>query len=300
MSRPISAPRADVATPVGATRAIATRRHWSLSLLRNRTAVFSGIVVVVVLILSLLAPVIGPYDPLTLDVLNKLAAPSLGHPMGTDQFGRDVFSRVLHGTRLSMVIGLSVTVLSTLAGVILGLASGYHRRLDGPIMRVMDALMAFPSILFAIVIMGVLGPKTVNVIVALTIVSIPRIARIVRSAVLVAREEVYVEAARATGAKDTRVIVRHIFPNIVSPVIMQASYTFASAILAEASLSFIGVGAPPQVPTLGNILSEGRLVVAQASWITIFPGIVIVVIVLGANLFGDGLRDALDPRMRGD
>ncbi len=300
MSQPLISQQPAVIAPSVASRAFPKRRHWIWALIRNQTAVVSGVAVIAIGIITLLSPVLALHSPLQLDVTHKLAAPSISYPMGTDQFGRDVSARILYGGRLSMVIGLSVTALSTLMGLVLGLASGYYRRLDNPIMRVMDALMAFPSILFAIVIMGVLGPKTINVIIALTIVSAPRIARVVRGAVLVAREEVYVEAARAAGARDTRIIARHVLPNIVSPIIMQASYTFASAILAEAALSFIGVGAPPQVPTLGNILSEGRLVVSQAPWITIFPGVAIVVIVLGANLFGDGLRDALDPRMRGE
>jgi peptide/nickel transport system permease protein len=183
-------------------------------------------------------------------------------------------------------------------GLVVGLASGYFRRLDSVLMRVMDAMMAFPSIIFAIVLMGVLGPSIRNVIIALTLVFGPRIARVARSTVLVARQEIYVEAARASGSSDTRIIARHILPNIVSPLITQASYIFALAVLAEAALSFVGVGGAPDIPSWGNMLSEGQLVARQAWWISVFPGLAIVCVVFGANLLGDGLRDALDPRLR--
>jgi peptide/nickel transport system permease protein len=276
------------------------RRHWFWTLAENRTAVVGAIVVLLFLLVAILAPVLAPKEPRRLDVLNSLENPSREWPLGTDQFGRDVASRVIYGARLSMGVGVSVGIAAIVCGMILGVASGYYRRLDSPIMRVMDALMAFPSIIFAIVLMGILGPSIRNVIIALTVVFAPRVARVARSSVLVAREEMYVEAARAVGANDRRIMFRHIFPNIVSPLITQASYIFALAVLAEAALSFVGVGASPDIPSWGNMLSEGQIVVRQAPWITIFPGVAIVLVVFGANLFGDGLRDALDPRLRGD
>jgi peptide/nickel transport system permease protein len=277
-----------------------SRRHWIWTLFENRTAVVGAIIVFFFFIVAVAAPVLAPHDPLGLDVLHKLRGPSAANPLGTDQFGRDVLSRVIYGARLSMGVGLSVGIVAVVIGLIIGLFAGFYNRVDSILMRVMDALMSFPSIILAIVLMGILGPSINNVILALTIVFAPRIARIARSSVLVVREEVYVEAARSTGASDTRLMFRHVLPNILSPLITQASYTFALAVLAEAALSFVGVGPSPEIPSWGNMLSEGQIVVRQAPWITIFPGLAIVLVVFGANLFGDGLRDALDPRLRGD
>lgn len=276
------------------------RKHWTWTLFQNRAAVSGAIVILIFVTIALIAPLIAPYDPLTLDVLNKLLPPSREHLMGTDQFGRDIASRLIYGARLSMGVGVAVGVLSVFGGLVLGLLSGYYSRLDSIIMRIMDALMSFPSLIFAIVLMGILGPSIRNVMIALTIVFGPRVARVARSSVLVGRQEVYVEAARASGASDSRIIARHILPNIVSPLITQASYIFALAVLAEAALSFVGVGGSPDIPSWGNMLSEGQIVLRQAWWISIFPGLAIVLVVFGANLFGDGLRDALDPRLRGD
>jgi peptide/nickel transport system permease protein len=285
---------------LGNATGLRSRRHWIWTLFENRTAVVGAVIVFFFFFVALAAPLLAPKDPLGLDVLNKLKGPSGAHPMGTDQFGRDVLSRVIYGARLSMGVGLSVGVVSVVAGLLLGLIAGFYNRVDAVLMRIMDALMAFPSIILAIVLMGILGPSISNVILALTIVYMPRIARIARASVLVVREDVYVEAARSTGASDWRLMLRHVLPNILSPLITQASYTFALAVLAEAALSFVGVGPSPEIPSWGNMLSEGQLVVRQAAWITIFPGLAIVLVVFGANLFGDGLRDALDPRLRGD
>jgi peptide/nickel transport system permease protein len=301
MSSGDSAVAAQPATGPATTTAFADvrrHRHWSRILLKNRTAVFGAGLVMLFTLIALLAPVIAPSDPLELNVRNKLAPPSRDFPLGTDQFGRDVLSRVVYGARLSLGVGLTVGVAAMVLGLVVGLASGYFRRLDSVLMRVMDAMMAFPSIIFAIVLMGVLGPSIRNVIIALTLVFGPRIARVARSTVLVARQEIYVEAARASGSSDTRIIARHILPNIVSPLITQASYIFALAVLAEAALSFVGVGGAPDIPSWGNMLSEGQLVARQAWWISVFPGLAIVCVVFGANLLGDGLRDALDPRLR--
>lgn len=297
---PTLARMAPIATTSGSADGMRNRRHWIWTLFQNRAAVWGAAVLLIFVTVALFAPLIAPRDPLELDVMNKLAPPSEEFPLGSDQFGRDVAARLVYGARLSMGVGFGVGVLAVLIGLVFGLLSGYYRRVDSIIMRVMDALMSFPSIIFAIVMMGILGPSIQNVIVALTIVFGPRVARVARSSVLVARQEVYVEAARASGASDARIIARHIFPNIVSPLITQASYIFALAVLAEASLSFVGVGASPDLPSWGNMLSEGQIVVRQAWWVTVFPGVAIVMVVFGANLFGDGLRDALDPRLRGD
>lgn len=268
-------------------------------LLRNKTAMTGLLIMLIMTAAALFAPVITAKDPIALDVANKLKSPGAGFLMGTDNFGRDTFARVLYGGRLSLQVGGMTVLLSAVGGTLVGLTAGYIRRLDPWVMRVMDALMAFPAILLAIAIMAVLGASLTNVIVSLSVVSVPRFARVVRSAVLVLREEVYVEAAQSVGASDWRIIFRHILPNTLSPIIVQSTYSFATAVLSEASLSFLGVGAPPSIPSWGNILSEGRLLVAQAPWLTWYPGAAIVLVVLGMNLFGDGLRDALDPRLKG-
>ena len=219
--------------------------------------------------------------------------------MGTDDVGRDVWSRVIQGTRLSVVVGGAVVLLSFVTGIAFGLVGGFYRALDNVLMRVMDGLMAFPGIILAIALMASLGPSVANVIVALGIVQVPRVARIVRGSVLVIRETPYIEAALALGVADLAVLGRHVLPNCLSPVIVQGTFIFAAAVLGEAALSFLGVGVPPQVPSWGNVLAEGRLYLQQAPWLTLFPGAAIMTCILGLNLFGDGLRDLLDPKLRG-
>jgi peptide/nickel transport system permease protein len=269
------------------------RRLW-----RNRLAVSGFGLLAVVLVAALFAGVLAPDDPLSMTVADRMKSPSLRHLMGTDDFGRDIFSRVLYGARISLQVGLAVMLFTVTIGVLFGLLSGYFPRLDGPVMRVMDAMMAFPAILFGIAIMAVLGPKTVNVVIALGVVYAPRTVRIVRASVLAIRQLDYVEAVRAQAAGHLRILFRHILPNCLSPLVVQATFNFAYAVLAEASLSFVGAGAPPPTPSWGNILSEGRVYMQSAPWITIFPGLAIAITVLGLNLAGDGLRDVLDPRMK--
>jgi peptide/nickel transport system permease protein len=269
------------------------------SIVRRRTALGGAVLLGLVALVALLAPLLAPWDPLALDVKSRLRGPVAGHWLGTDDLGRDVLSRVLHGARISVVVGGLVVLLAGAAGLVVGLAAGYYRQLDNPLMRVMDGLMAFPAIILAIALMASLGPSIRNVIVALGVVYTPRIARIVRGSVLVVRELSYVEAARAAGAGDARIVAHHVLPNCLSPVVVQATFIFALAVLSEAALSFLGVGAPPAVPSWGNILAEGRLYVQQAPWLVLGPGTAIMATILGLNLFGDGLRDALDPRLRG-
>ena len=265
---------------------------------KNRLA-FSGFAFIsLILFAALLAGTLAPYDPLTMVVPDRLQSPSVTHLMGTDNFGRDIFSRVLYGARLSLEVGLAVMLITVAAGIAFGMLSGYFPRLDNSIMRVMDGMMAFPAILFAIAIMAVLGPKTVNVVIALSVVYAPRTVRIVRAAVLAVKALDYIEAVRAQAAGHLRILFRHILPNCLSPLVVQATFNFAYAVLAEASLSFVGAGAPPPTPSWGNILSEGRVYMQGAPWITIFPGLAIAITVLGLNLAGDGLRDVLDPRMK--
>ena len=268
-------------------------------LLRRKIAVLGAALLVLDVVVALLAPALARWDPQRLDVKARLAPPGEVHWMGTDDVGRDVWSRVIHGTRLSMVVGGAVVLLSFASGIAFGLLGGYYRRLDNVLMRIMDGLMAFPGIILAIALMASLGPSVVNVIVALGIVQVPRVARIVRGSVLVIRETPYVEAALALGVPDRTVLWKHVLPNCLSPVIVQGTFIFAAAVLGEAALSFLGVGVPPQVPSWGNVLAEGRLYLQQAPWLTLFPGAAIMTCILGLNLFGDGLRDLLDPKLRG-
>jgi peptide/nickel transport system permease protein len=273
-------------------------REFLCRLWRNRLAVSGFGLLAVVLAAALFAGMLAPDDPFSMTVIDRMKSPSLRHLMGTDDFGRDIFSRVLYGARISLQVGVAVMLFTVAIGVLFGLLSGYFPRLDGPIMRVMDAMMAFPAILFGIAIMAVLGPKTINVVIALSVVYAPRTVRIVRASVLATKQLDYVEAVRAQAAGHLRILFRHILPNCMSPLVVQATFNFAYAVLAEASLSFVGAGAPPPTPSWGNILSEGRIYMQSAPWITIFPGLAIAVTVLGLNLAGDGLRDVLDPRMK--
>jgi peptide/nickel transport system permease protein len=277
----------------------APRARWLRLLLRRRIALLGAILVVLNVLVAVLAPLIGRWEPQRLDVEARLAPPTAAHWMGTDDVGRDVWSRVVHGTRLSMIVGGAVVALSFVGGIVFGLLGGYYRPLDNVLMRIMDGFMAFPGIILAIAMMASLGPSVVNVIVALGVVYVPRVARIVRGSVLVIRETPYVEAALALGAPDLIVLGRHVLPNCLSPVIVQGTFIFAAAVLGEAALSFLGVGVPPQIPSWGNVLAEGRLYLQQAPWLTLFPGAAIMGCILGLNLFGDGLRDLLDPKMQG-
>ncbi len=268
-------------------------------LFRRKVALVGAVLVALDVLIALFAPALARWDPQRLDVQARLSPPGEAHWMGTDDVGRDVWSRVIHGTRLSVVVGGAVVLLSFVAGVAFGLVGGFYRALDNVLMRVMDGLMAFPGIILAIALMASLGPSVTNVIVALGIVQVPRVARIVRSSVLVIRETPYIEAALALGVADLAVLGRHVLPNCLSPVIVQGTFIFAAAVLGEAALSFLGVGVPPQVPSWGNVLAEGRLYLQQAPWLTLFPGAAIMTCILGLNLFGDGLRDLLDPKLRG-
>lgn len=244
------------------------------------------------------APILTTEGPNVLHILDRLAPPTGLHPMGTDDLGRDIWARVAYGSRLSLAVGFLTALLSSVVGTLVALVAGYYRWLDEIVMRLLDGLMALPGVLLAIAIMAAVGPRVANVILALSIVDMPRCARVARSAVLVVREHVFVEAANALGARDTSVMLRHILPGILTPVLIQATYVFATAVLLEAALSFLGAGAPPTVPSLGAMLADGRLLMRQAPWMTIFPGAVISLTVLAVNMIGDGLRDALDPRLR--
>ena len=248
--------------------------------------------------LALLADLIAPYAPNKNDFRNLLAPPSPEHWLGTDGFGRDILSRIVYGTRVSLRIGLVVVITTGILGTFIGTVAGYIRWVDNLIMRVMDGLMAFPGVLLAIALAAALGPSEINAVIALTVTFTPRTARVVRSSVLVVQRLPYVEAAIAAGAGHARIIFRYILANALSPLIVQLTFVFAVSILAEAILSFLGVGPPPPAPSLGNIIAEGRTYVQEAAWIAFFPGIAIACAVLGLNLMGDGLRDTIDPRLQ--
>ena len=286
-----------VALPRTATEDRA-RSRWVVTLFRRRVTLVGAALLLGMIVVAAVTPLIAG-DPGRMDVAARLSAPSRVHWFGTDDVGRDVFSRVLYGAQLSLLVGTAVVVFSFVVGVLCGLLAGYYRRLDNLVMRVMDGLMAFPAIVLAIALMASLGPSVVNVIVAIGVVYSPRVARVVRGSVLVIRETAYVEAARALGASDVTLMGRHILPNCLSPVIVQGSFVFAAAVLTEAALSFLGVGVPPYVPSWGVILAEGRLYIQQAPWLVLFPGAAIMLTILGLNLFGDGVRDLLDPKIRG-
>ena len=267
-------------------------------LFRRRLVLAGAIVLATIALLALFAPWLTPYDPMALKVLDRLQSPRAAHWFGTDELGRDVFSRVIFGARYSLCIGALVVLISTVCGVLLGLAAGFFRRLDGPIMRLVDAMMSFPDILLAIALVAVLGASMTNVIVALAIVYTPRVARIVRASTLVVRELLFVEAARAIGISTWRILFIHILQNIASPILVQATFIFAYAVLAEAGLSFLGVGVPPALPTWGSMISSGQQFAHQAIWLVVFPGIAIVLSALSLQMVGDGFRDLLDPKLR--
>lgn len=264
----------------------------------HRSVQIGGALFLLIVVFAVLADILAPYAPTKSDYRNLLAAPSWAHPFGTDEFGRDVLTRVMYGSRVSLRVGLAVVIATGIAGTILGLVAGYVRVIDNLIMRVMDGLMAFPGVLLAIALAAALGPSEVNAAIALTITFTPRTARVIRSSVLVVREMEYVAAAIAAGAGHLRILFRHILPNALSPLIVQLTFVFAVAIIAESVLSFLGVGPPPPRASLGNIIAEGRQYVAEAPWLSLFPGIVIAISVIGLNLVGDGLRDVLDPRLK--
>jgi peptide/nickel transport system permease protein len=267
-------------------------------LFRRKLVLAGAATLVIVTLLALFAPWITPYGPMAMKISDRMQSPGLAHWFGTDELGRDVFSRVVFGARYSLLIGASVVLISVTGGVLLGLTAGFFRRLDGPIMRVVDAMMSFPDILLAIALVAVLGASMTNVILALAIVYTPRVARVVRASTLVVRELLFIEAARALGVSTWRILFIHILNNIASPILVQATFIFAYAVLAEAGLSFLGVGVPPELPTWGTMIASGQQFAHQAIWLVVFPGVAIVLSALSLQMVGDGFRDLLDPKLR--
>jgi peptide/nickel transport system permease protein len=263
---------------------------------RHSMALVGAVILALAVLISVFAPVLASSNPLDMNPVERLRPPSLAHPFGTDAYGRDVYSRAVYGGRVSLVVGLGVAIASTVFGVAIGLCAGFYRRADAVIMRITDGIMAIPGILLAIAFVSINKPGALTLIVAITIPEIPRVVRLVRSVVLTIREQIYIEAAIATGTPALRLLLRHILPNALAPISVQATFIAAVAIIIESSLSFLGVGIPPDVPSWGNIIASGRNFIRNAPWIILYPGAMLGLTVLAINLLGDGLRDLLDPR----
>ncbi|MDR3525505.1 MAG: ABC transporter permease [Acetobacteraceae bacterium] len=264
---------------------------------RYPTIAIGGALLAVIVAIAILAPYLWTVDPTAIAPAKRTRAPSELYWFGTDMLGRDIYSRVMFGTRVSLAVGFAVAAVSSAVGLFIGLCAGFVRILDTVVMRVMDGLMSIPSILLAIALMALIGASVQNVVIAISIAEIPRVARLVRGVVLSLREHAYVEAAIASGTRVPKIIWRHILPNTLAPLIVQATFICASAMLAEATLSFIGAGTPPTIPSWGNIMSEGRALWQVKPFIVFFPAVFLSLTVLAVNLLGDGLRDALDPRL---
>ena len=267
-------------------------------LFRRKLVLVAAVLLAGVIIIALLAPWVSPYDPGAMRVIRRLRPPGADNLLGTDELGRDVLSRVIFGARASLGIGFSVVLASVLVGTVLGILAGFYRRIDGIVMRLVDATMALPDILLAIFLVAVLGASAGNVVLALAIVYTPRVVRVVRASTLVVRELPFVEAARALGVSTPRILLVHVLLNVASPVLIQATFIFAYAVLAEAGLSFLGAGVPSEIPTWGTMIASGQQYADRAFWVVFYPGLAIVLSALSLQILGDGLRDMLDPKLR--
>ncbi len=280
---------------------LSPRRGDSLRrLFRNRAVLIGTVVLAIITLAAIFAPWLAPYPPNKLAIMARFQAPSLAHPFGTDEFGRDELSRCIYAGRVSLSVSAMVVVFACVAGITLGVLAGFFRRLDAVISRLLDAMMAFPDILLAIALVAALGSSLVNVVLALGVTYTPRLARVVRGTTLVLRELPFIEAAKSMGIPTWRILARHVLVNLASPILVQSTFIFASAMLAEASLSFLGIGASSDTPTWGTMLSTGREFVNSAPWLMYFPGLSVVFAVLSLQLLGDGLRDLVDPRLAKD
>ncbi len=265
---------------------------------RNPTITIGLAIMLALVAVAVFAPYLGTVDPMKINPIQRLREPSAKHWFGTDHLGRDLYSRVLYGSRVSLQVGIAVALVATTIGTVIGLVAGFVRWVDAIVMRIMDGLMAVPGVLLAIALMALTKASLETVVIAIVLPEVPRIVRLVRSVVLSLREQPFVEAAEAIGTRFHRLLWRHILPNAVAPLIVQATYICASAMILEAILSFLGAGTPPSIPSWGNIMAEGRQFVSRAFWILGFPGLFLTLTVLAVNLLGDGFRDMLDPRMR--
>lgn len=287
----------DISAPPAAFRAPGAASRLLRRAARRPLPVLGSALLIILVLSALLAPWLTAHDPFEMNVVDRLLPPNETYWFGTDAYGRDIFTRTLYGGRVSLVIGAAVAVAATVAGLLIGVVAGYFRTADAILMRIMDGLMAIPGILLAIALMSLTRASVWIVILAITIPEVPRVARLVRSVVLSVREQVYIQAASAVGTRFPRLMLRHILPNTFAPLIVQATYIAASAVLVESYLSFLGVGTPPEIPSWGNIISEGRLYVQIAFWNILFPSVFLALMVLSINILGDGLRDMLDPRL---
>ena len=286
-------------TSIAAAVSSTPHARWGIATFvrRHPTVVFGGALLLCIVVASIAAPWLGTVDPINIDPSHRLQGPSSEHWFGTDRFGRDLYSRVMYGGRVSLIVGLSVAALSTAIGLVIGLVSGYLRAVDAVVMRIMDGMMAIPAIMLAIALIALSKASVIIVIVAVTLPEIPRVVRLVRGVVLTIREQPYIEAATAIGTSVPRIMLRHLLPNALPPLIVQATYICASAVLIEAALSFLGAGTPPEIPSWGNIMAEARPYFQLKPWMVLLPGVFLAVTVLAINLVGDGLRDMLDPRL---
>jgi len=282
---------------VAASRPSRERNAVAIYVRRHPTVAIGGGLLVLMLAMAIFAPWLGTVDPTALAPAHRLRWPSAEYWFGSDMLGRDIYSRTIYGARVSLIVGLSVALLATGLGLAIGLVTGFNRWIDAVIMRVMDGLMAIPGILIAIALMALTRASMGNVIFAITVAEVPRVTRLVRSVVLTLRDQPFVEAAIASGTSQIRVLWRHIVPNTLATLLVQGTYICASAMITEAILSFLGAGTPPIIPSWGNIMAEGRAVFLVAYYIVLFPGIFLSLTVLAINLLGDGLRDAIDPRL---
>lgn len=287
-----------LAQPSGPSIRIASSWDRFARLVRRYPTTALGLTVLLTMtLMAILAPVLFTTDPIRPFPLDRLLPPSSVHWFGTDFVGRDVWSRAIYGSRISLIVGFTVAGIATLCAAVLGLIAGYYRKMDAILMRFMDGLMSIPTVLLAIALMAILGGSVQNVIIALTVVETPRAVRVVRASVLSLREQMFVDAARAIGASTPRILVFHVFPGTVAPLIVQATFICAAAIVVEAILTFLGAGTPPEIPSWGTMMAEGRRTISQAMWAIGFPGMFLTITVLGINLAGDGLRDILDPKL---
>ena len=265
----------------------------------NKLAVAGSVILFLFILMAIFAPLIAPYDPFAMDYSAPLSAPSVSHPFGTDNMGIDILSRIIFGARISLQVSVVSVSIATAAGVLLGVIAGYFGKWsDGLISRILEVMFAFPEVLLALLIMSILGPSLNNIMIAIGIVYTPIFARITRGAVLTVKDSLYVEASKSMGIKNRTIIIRHILPNIISPIMVQVTLSLAFAILSEAALSFLGIGVEPDIPSWGIMLNNGKAWIELAWWVGVFPGIAIALAVLGFNILGDGLRDVLDPRLR--
>jgi peptide/nickel transport system permease protein len=286
--------------PADSSRGISLSPTWIRireAFRRHPTAIVGAVVLLLLILMAAFAPLLGTVDPQAISPVRRLRRPSETYWFGTDMLGRDVYSRVVYGARVSLAVGLCVALLATVIGLAIGLVTGFVRWVDGIVMRVMDGLMSIPGVLLAIALMALTKASLENVIIAITVTEVPRVVRLIRSLVLTLREQPYVDAAIAAGTRTPLILIRHILPNTIAPLLVQSTYICASAMLTEAILSFLGAGTPPNIPSWGNIMAEGRSLFQIATYLIFFPGLFLSMAVLSVNLLGDGLRDALDPRL---